>query len=82
MPEARLWQWAKEQGYTPEDLADALGYTSPRYVELVLRGWEKMSDSFIGRFVQAYPQEAYFLLNLSEKSDTMPENQEAEPCTH
>ena len=58
MTEAVLWQWAKDNGYTPESLAEKLGYTSPRYVELVLRGWEQMSDKFVGRFFQTFPQDA------------------------
>ena len=80
MSEAMLWQWAKDKGLTPEELADKMGYTSPRYVELVLRGWEKMSDSFIGRFVQAYPQDAFIFCNLSGESDTVSEQEET--CTH
>lgn len=72
MAEAILWQWAKDNGYTPKDLADAMGYRSPRYVEQILRGWEKVTPAFVGRFVQAFPGHAgIFLPNVSEKDDIM-----------
>ena len=73
MPNAILWQWAKDNGYSYEYLAERLGYTSPRYVMLVLRGWEKMSDSFIGKFVQAFPDDAFLLLDLSDNSEAASE---------
>ena len=60
-----LWQWTKDQGLTPEDLAEAMGYKSPQYVEQVIRGWEKVSASFIGRFVQAFPEHAEIFIDAS-----------------
>lgn len=72
MKNAILWQWAKDNGYTPEDLAEAMGYKSPRYVEQVIRGWEKVTAAFVGRFVQAFPDHvAIFLSPVSEKTDTI-----------
>ena len=73
MTNAVLWQWAKDQGLTPSDIAEAMGYDSPDYVEQVLRGWTPMTDKFVGRFFQTYPQYAFILLSVSEKTDTMPE---------
>lgn len=70
MKNAILWQWAKDQGFTPDELAEAMGYTSPRYVEQVIRGWEKVTAAFIGRFVQAFPDHAgIFLSTVSDISD-------------
>lgn len=56
---AILWQWTKDQGYSIKELAEKLGYTSPRYVEQVVRGWEKMSPAFVGRFILAFPEYAH-----------------------
>ena len=67
-----LWQWAKDNGYTPTDLAEAMGYKSPRYVEQIIRGCEKLTPAFVGRFVQAFPEHAgIFLPTVSDKSDIM-----------
>ncbi len=72
MGEVILWQWAKDNGYTPEDLAEAMGYTSPRYVKQIIRGWQKITPAFIGRFVQAFPEHAgIFLPAVSDESDIM-----------
>lgn len=69
-----LWAWIRANGYTPEYLAENMGYKSPRYVEQVVRGWEKMSAAFIGRFVQAFPGDADFFLSLvSEETNTLQE---------
>ena len=65
MKNAILWAWSKDQGYTIEELAEALGYKSPRYVEQVIRGWEKVTPSFIGRFIMAFPDHADIFLNTS-----------------
>lgn len=61
MPNAVLWEWAKEQGHTIDELAETLGY-SRRYTELVLRGWEQLSDGFIGRLFLHFPDDAIRLL--------------------
>jgi hypothetical protein len=72
MRTAILWQWAKDNGYTLRDLAREMGYTSPRYVEQVVRGWEDLSPAFIGRFVQAFPEHAgIFLPTMSDETDIM-----------
>lgn len=62
MKNAILWQWTKDQGYTPKELAEKLGYKSPIYVEQVIRGWEKVSPAFIGRFVVAFPAHAHIFI--------------------
>jgi len=72
MRSAKVWQWAKNNGYTPIELARAMGYKSPRYVEQVIRGWEDTTPAFIGRFVQAFPEHAgIFLPTVSDKTDIM-----------
>lgn len=65
MLNAILWQWAKDEGLTPEDLAEKLGYKSMRYVEQVIRGWSPVTPSFIGRFVQAFPAHAHIFVDAS-----------------
>jgi hypothetical protein len=67
MPNAVLWQWAKDEGHTIDEVAERLGY-SRRYTELVLRGWERLSDGFIGRFFQMYPDDAIKLLPYFQES--------------
>ena len=75
MPKINIWDWTQSNGYTPELLAQQMGYKSPWYVEQVIRGWEDMSASFIGRFVQAFPGKAAFFLSLiSEKTNTLSDN--------
>jgi plasmid maintenance system antidote protein VapI len=70
-----LWQWAKDNGYTPKDLAKAMGYKSPRYVEQIIRGWEKITPAFIGRFVRAFPNHTDFFLSVvSDENDIMSGN--------
>lgn len=70
-----LWQWAIDNGFTPDDLAEAMGYKSPRYVEQIIRGWEKLTPAFIGRFVQAFPEYAgIFLPTPSDGTDIMSGN--------
>lgn len=77
MKNAILWQWAKDEGYTLDELAEAMGYRSPRYVEQVVRGWEKITASFVGRFVQAFPDHAgIFLSPVSEEPDTISDRME------
>ena len=75
MRNAKVWQWAKDNGYTPIELARAMGYKSPRYVEQIIRGWEDITPAFIGRFVQAFPEHAdIFLSIVSDESDIMSGN--------
>jgi len=77
MEQATLWQWAKDNGYTPDDLAQAMGYRSPRYVEQIIRGWEKITPAFKWRFVQAFPDHAdIFLPTVSDKTDIMSDNED------
>jgi len=72
MLKVNIWNWAQENGYTPEYLAESMGYKSPWYVEQVVRGWEKMSAAFIGRFVQTFPKDAEFFLSLvSEETNNL-----------
>ena len=71
MPNAILWEWAKSNGHTIDDLAAKLGY-SRRYTELVLRGWEKLSDGFVGRLFQAYPEDAVELLPYLQEHESEP----------
>lgn len=67
-----LWKWAQSKGFTPAEIARQLGYESPRYVEQVLRGWEKLTPAFIGRFIQAYPNDAHILISAASKdTDTV-----------
>ena len=47
MTNAILWEWAKDQGLTPANIAEALGYQSTDYIEQVLRGWAPITDKFI-----------------------------------
>jgi plasmid maintenance system antidote protein VapI len=72
MRTAILWQWAKDNGFTPRDLARAMEYKSPRYVEQVIRGWEDLSSAFIGRLVRTFPEHVdVFLSIVSDKTDIM-----------
>ena len=56
---AILWQWSKDNGYTLEDLAEAMGYKSIRYVEQVIRDWSPVTPAFVGRFILAFPKHAH-----------------------
>lgn len=69
MLNAILWAWSKDQGYTIEELAEALGYRSSHYVEQVIRGWSPVTPSFIGRFVQAFPDHAEIFLSSEPSSE-------------
>lgn len=61
MENAILWQWTKDKGITIDELADTLGY-SRRYTELVVRGWEKLSDGFVGRMFLHFPEDTLKML--------------------
>ena len=68
-----LQRWAQSNEYSFEELAQKMGYKSPRYVEQLIRGWEPITNSFIGRFMRAFPKAGirFFLPSMSEKSDIM-----------
>lgn len=61
MPNAVLWEWAKDNGYTVEYLSKTLGY-SWRYTERVLHGWETLSDGFLGRMLKHFPDDTVKML--------------------
>ena len=61
MARAQLYQYFKDQGISPQQVADATGYTYNYVIEL-LRGTEPLTDAARFRFLKAYPPTARFLL--------------------
>lgn len=73
MPSTRLYQFFKDKGISPQQVADATGYSYNYIVEL-LRGTEPLSAAAKFRLLEAYPETSLFLLDESvfsvETADT------------
>ena len=67
MAGTQLYQYFKDRDVTPQEVADATGYTYTYVIEL-LRGTEPLSDSARFRFLKAYPETTLFLLYGSDET--------------
>ena len=65
---SQLYQFFKDKGVTPQEIAIQTGYSYGYIIEL-LRGTEPLTDGAKFRILDAYPETALFLLNNSEKTE-------------
>jgi hypothetical protein len=70
---AQLWQYFKDEGITPKDVAERTGYALA-YVYHLIQGFAPLNDKARFRMIQAFPDTADLLLNGNQSArDDLPE---------
>lgn len=69
---ARLWQWAKDNGITTDEMAAKMGYNIV-YLQQLLMGYYPIKDTFMGAFLRVYgPSAAAEAFGLQDTTINQP----------